>query len=53
MFDGVDFPRKPPERRRANENGLAILIFVFALAMLIMPISLSGMVDIIRYIGGR
>ena len=53
MFDGIDFPRKQPDRKPGHENALAVLIFVLALALLVMPISLSGMVDIIRYVRGH
>ncbi len=53
MFDGVDFPRQPPGRPPVNERGLTIAIVIFAMAMLITPISLASLVDIIRYISGH
>ncbi len=53
MFDGVDFPPKKPARRPVNETAVTIVIVVFALAMLITPISLAALVDVIRAIRGH
>jgi len=53
MFDGVDFPKKPPERRPGHETAVTIAIVLFALAMLITPISLAALVDAVHYIRGH
>ncbi len=53
MFDGVDIPPRPPGRPPVNDKGLTIVIVIFAMAMLITPISLASLVDIIRYLRGH
>ena len=53
MFDGVDFPSQAPRRRPVNETVVTIGIVMFAGTMLLMPISLAGLVDLIRYIWGH
>jgi len=53
VFDGIDFPPRPPGRPPVNDRGLTIVIVIFAMTMLITPISLAGLVDIIRYISGH
>ncbi|WP_158743114.1 hypothetical protein [Acidisphaera sp. L21] len=53
-FDGSDFdPRPPRGRPPVNETAMTVAVVLFALSMLIMPISLGGLVDIIRYIHGH
>jgi hypothetical protein len=53
MFDGTDFPHQPPHRPPVSDTVLTIVIVIFAMAMLITPISLAGLVDIIAYLRGR
>ena len=53
MFDGIDPPRQTPSRRPVNEKAVTIIILVYALLLLFMPISVDGMVDIVRYIRGH
>ncbi len=53
MFDGADFPRPPPRRRHVNETMVTIGIVLFAMIMLFMPISLAGLVDLVRYFRGH
>jgi hypothetical protein len=53
MFDGVDLPPKRPSRRPVNETAITIVIVVFALAMLVTPISLAALVDVVRAIRGH
>ncbi len=40
-------PRKPVYR---HEKALTRLIFVYLFALLLLPVSLGGMVDLIRYV---
>lgn len=42
-------PRKPVFR---HEKALSRLLLVYALVLLLLPISLGSFVDIIRYVGG-
>ena len=53
-FDGVGFPRKqePPERATPAENILLGLIAVLALCLLLLPVSLTAFVDVVRYLRG-
>jgi hypothetical protein len=50
-FDGTDY-RGPirPERSSSSEGLITAAILVFALVLLLMPVSLSGMVDLISYL---
>ncbi len=49
-FDGTDFPER---RRRVpsakGERLLRIAFVIAAIGLLIMPVSLGGMTDIVRY----
>ena len=54
-FDGVNSPERqgPPKRVGPAEDILLLLIAVLALCLLLLPVSLSGFVDVIRYVQGR
>ena len=51
-FDGTGFPERLPQRRPAKPGANAVSRSLIALAfsMLVMPISLTALVDIVRYI---
>ncbi len=53
-FDGADFEprRKKPARSGPGDNLVTVLIVLLAIFMLVMPISLAGLVDTIRYLRG-
>ena len=54
-FDGVDAPRRPdpPKRAAPAETALIAMIAALALCLLLMPISLSSLIDLVRYLQGR
>jgi len=57
-FDGAGFepwPRReePPPRPSAQTRILCYAGVAFALAMLIFPISVDGLIDLARYLWGR
>lgn len=54
-FDGTDFPRgdQPPRRGAPDDNAATWIIVALAFCLLVMPVSLSGLVDIIRYMRGN
>ena len=54
-FDGTDCPERdgPPGRGTPNDNAATWIIVLLAFCMLVMPISLNGLVDIIRYMRGN
>ncbi len=53
-FDGTDFhPRKQPSRRKPKETVLCVFFFIFAVSLLVMPISMGGIIDVVRYVQGR
>ena len=51
-FDGADFPQRcdPPRRAPSNDNAVTVMIVLIAFGLLVMPISLSGFIDIVRYV---
>ena len=49
-FDGRDFPQRPPRRPTASDNTVSIIILAVAISLLVLPVSLDGLVDIIRYL---
>jgi hypothetical protein len=51
-YDGTDFEPwpKPPKRSTAKERILCLAFFLFALLLLIAPISVGAFVDIVRYV---
>lgn len=50
-FDGVDGPgRTPPRRPARSETILLALIVMLAAGLLIMPVSMSGFVDLVTYL---
>ena len=53
-FDGTDFPKgdKPPGRG-PDDNAATWIIVLLAFCLLVMPVSLTGLVDIIRYVRGN
>lgn len=54
-FDGTDFPERdgPPGRGTPNDNAATWIIVLLAFCMLVMPVSLNGLIDIIRYMRGN
>ena len=54
-FDGADFEprRKKPAHSGPGDNLVTVLIVVFAICMLVTPISVAGLVDTIRYLRGN
>ncbi len=54
-FDGTDFPKedKPPGRGASDDNAATLIIILLAFCLLAMPISLAGLVDVIRYVRGN
>jgi len=54
-FDGTDFPRedRPPGRGTPDGNAATWIIVLLAFCLLVMPVSLTGLVDIIRYMRGN
>lgn len=53
-FDGTDFPerRNPPRRPAGSDTAATLIIAAVAFGLLVMPISLSALVDIVRYVRG-
>jgi len=43
-------PRKPPYR---HEKALTRLLLAYALVLLLLPVSLGGIVDLIRYLAAK
>lgn len=53
-FDGTNFPREdPPGRGTPDDNAATWIIVLLAFCLLVMPVSLSGLVDIVRYVRGN
>lgn len=54
-FDGIDpmVPKRTPRRGAGDDTVLQVLILLLVVAMLVMPVSLAGLVDIVRYLRGR
>lgn len=54
-FDGTDFPKGegPPSRGAPDGNAATWIIVLLAFCLLVMPVSLSGLVDVIRYMRGN
>ncbi len=54
-FDGTDFPKgdQPPRRGTPDDNAATWIIVLLAFCLLVMPVSLTGLVDIIRYMRGN
>lgn len=53
-FDGTSFPHRPERHppQPPSDNAVSVLIIVFALGLLVMPISMAALIDIVRYIRG-
>ncbi len=51
-FDGTDFEpdRSQPKPPAPRDTGLCIAIFMVAVGLLILPISLDGLIDLIHYV---
>ena len=51
-FDGTGFPEDQPERRRSRpgDNTVSLIIIALAVGLLVMPVSLTALVDILRYL---
>ena len=54
-FDGTGFPerRNLPKRSAGDDNAATVIIVALAFSLLVMPISLSALVDIVRYVRGH
>ena len=53
-FDGTDFPHRgtPPGRPNSDDNVVTVIIVLLSFCLLVMPISLTVFVDIVRYVRG-
>ena len=53
-FDGTGFPHRRPGRGRATKGDYVVSFIIIAIAfgLLVMPISLTALVDIVRYVRG-
>ena len=50
-FDGTGFPERPGRRpSRPGDNTVSLVIIAIAFSLLVMPISLTALVDIVRYL---
>ena len=51
-FDGTSFQPEPrgPRRAAPSDNTVTLIIVAVALALLVMPISLTAFVDVVRYV---
>ena len=51
-FDGTGFSDRRPQRRPAKpgDNAISLIIIALAFSLLVMPISLTALVDIVRYL---
>ena len=51
-FDGAGFQpeRNGPGRSTPSDNVVTLIIIAFALALLVMPLSLAALVDIVHYV---
>ncbi len=54
-FDGTDFePRpEPPPPPVARDTVLCVILFIAAMGLLVLPLSLDGLVDLVRYLSRR
>ncbi len=54
-YDGADFEPwpKPPRRSKAKERILCLIAFLFALVLLVAPLSVGTFIDIVRYVSHR
>ncbi len=53
-FDGTDFePRPKPPPPVARDTWLCVLVFIGAMGLLVLPLSLDGLVDLVRYLSRR
>ncbi len=54
-FDGTEFPerRDPPRRPAGSDTAATLVITAVAFGLLVMPISLSALVDIVHYMRGH
>jgi len=54
-FDGSDFPPRGDQPRGGapNDNAVSVIIIALAVVLLVMPLSLSGLVDVVRYVRGE
>ena len=54
-YDGTDFEPwpKPPKRSKTKERVLCALIFLFAMMLLVAPISVGTFIDIVRYVSHK
>ena len=53
-FDGTQFyDRKRPERPAFSETLMIAIMVVTAVSLLVLPISMTALVDVVRYIRGH
>ncbi len=54
-FDGTEFEPTPPapERPVPRDTLLCVVVFLMALALLLAPITLSGLVDLLTMLSRR
>ncbi|MHB8283294.1 MAG: hypothetical protein ACYDD1_01315 [Caulobacteraceae bacterium] len=54
-YDGTDFEPwpKPPKRSKAKERILCLVVFMFALVLLVAPISADTFIDIVHYLSRK
>jgi hypothetical protein len=53
-FDGAGFPprRDEPQRSARNDNAVTVIIIAVSASLLLMPITATALIDIIRYVRG-
>ena len=54
-FDGSDheWRRSDPKRSKRDETIITLIIVALAVVMLVMPLTVGGLVDIVRYLRGH
>lgn len=54
-FDGTDFEPQPKRTPPpvARDTLLCVIVFVAAIGLLVLPISLDGLIDLVRYLSRR
>jgi hypothetical protein len=54
-YDGTDFEPwpKPPKRSKGKERAICLIVFLFALLLLVAPISAGTFIDIVRYVSHK
>jgi hypothetical protein len=54
-FDGTDFEPQPtrPPPPVVRDTLLCVVVFVAAIGLLVLPVSLDGLVDLVRFLSRR